>query len=81
MENSKWNKVEDSMPKPCVYEDRYQNLCLVYCDKGSYGYEGFGYYGEFMGEDEKWHILAEEHNIMSCYLGYVTHWMPFPERP
>lgn len=79
--NPKWISVENGLPDPTLWEDRYQNLHLVYCDRGHYGYEGFAYYGECLGDDLRWHVLAEEHRIMQSNLGSVTHWMPFPERP
>lgn len=78
---SPWVDVTDGLPTPVQWEDRYKNLCVVYCDRGTYGFEGLGFYGECFGEDLGWHILAEESRIMGSNLGAVTHYFKFPERP
>lgn len=78
---SQWIDVKEQLPLPSTWEDRYKNLCIVYCDRGSYGFEGFGFYGECLGDDLGWHILAEESRIMQSNLGSVTHYTSFPERP
>ena len=66
-----WTKVEDGLPEPNTY-------VILYTDRG------LTFVGA-LGKDNEWYegnpLQSYGISVFEAWVGKVTHWAPFPDRP